>query len=523
MSGDGKRSAPAIAVSGSARARLGSNSAISLIAAAAILIMVNYLAMRHYTRADWTGSGIYTLSDKTAKVVRGLRKEVSLHVLWSQTDQRFPDVKEILDSYQALSPRLKVEVIDPDLSPDRTQLLIDRHGASIRADEQGLMAIEAGVFVVSGDNVKFVSGNEFEDHGGDMMGATNPEERVPSFKAEQEITAAIMRVTADEQSLVCFTQGHGEWQFDGYGGRSLGHIKEMLKQDSYKVEAISSAGTSRVPERCALVVVAGPQRALMEDEAAALEKYLVGGGRLLLLLDPIIENDRFSPTGLEQLTLRRGIKLRNDFMLEVDPRRLVSQTPVTFLVSEFTSHDAVKQLGIPDSVGADVKKQLGAYPVLLSAARSLEQTESGNSVAEVLARSSEVAWGEVDLTALGTGESVPQRDQYDTEGPAPLAMATTIAVPNAPETPGRLVVVGDSDFLAEELFVSAGLFNRDLWSGLVGWLTAREDLISIAPKNPEHVRLQLTQDDFFTIVLLLVGEVLLGIAIGVVVWIRRRS
>jgi ABC-type uncharacterized transport system involved in gliding motility auxiliary subunit len=507
-----------------ARARLGGNTAIAVIAAAAILLMVNYLAMRHYLRADWTASGIYTLSDKTEKVVRGLDRPVKMAVLWSQADQRFPDVKEILDHYQSLSGLLEIEVIDPDLSPDRVQLLIDRYGATIRADEQGMMGIEAGVFVVSGDNVKFVSSEQFEDFDSDMFGGGGePEERVPAFKAEQELTAAILRVTADEQAQVCFTQGHGEWQFDGYGGRALGHIKESLRQDSYQTQAIGIAGAGKVPETCDLVVVAGPQRGVMDSEAKALDDYLEGGGRLLLLLDPIAEGQRYIATGLEQLTAKRGIKLKSDFVLEVDPRRLVSQTPVTFLVSEFTSHDAVKQLGIPDGVGAQIKEQLGAHPVVLSTARTLEQIESGPALAEVLARSSPVSWGEVDLSSLGTGESVPERDQYDTQGPATLAMAAVLTAAGDNRPAGRLVVVGDSDFLSEELFVSAGLFNRDLWSGLVGWLTAREDLISIAPKNPEHVRLQLTEEDFRTIVLLLVGEVLLGIVLGLVVWFRRRS
>jgi ABC-type uncharacterized transport system involved in gliding motility auxiliary subunit len=508
-------------MSGATRTQRGTNTAISIIAAAAILVMVNYLAMRHYARADWTASGIYTLSDKTAKVVGGLKSDVEMHVLWSQADQRFPDVKEILDGYQALSPRLDVEVIDPDLNPDRVQLLIDRYGATLRADETGMMGIEAGVFVVSGDNVKFVSSEEFEDFGGEMTGPEG-EERVPAFKAEQELTSAILRVTSREQTLVCFTQGHAEWQFEGYGGRSLVHVKDGLKQDSFRVEAITSAGGA-IPDKCDLVVVAGPERGFMEDENQALDAYLSGGGRLLLLLDPIVEGDRYAPTGLEQLAAKRGIKLKTDVVLEVDPRRLVSQTPLTFLVSAFEDHDAVRQLAIPEGVGAEVKARLGAYPVVLSTARSLAPVDDAEVVAEVLARSSEVAWGEVDMASLGTGESVPAKDQYDNEGPAPLAMAAVLPARGDNRPAGRLVVVGDSDFLAEELFVSAGLFNRDLWSGLVGWLTSREDLVSIAPKNPEHVRLQLTQDDFLTIVFLLVGEVLLGIAAGIVVWIRRRS
>jgi len=506
-----------------ARAVRGSNAAISVVLAGAILLMVNFLAVRHYVRADWTSSGMYTLSDKTQKALASLEKDVSLHVLWSGGDPKYPDVKEIVDDYAALSPRVKIEIVDPDVSPERVKMIVDKYGAKVQVNEQGQMGIEAGVFVVAGDNVKFVASNEFESAGGDMFGegASPEEDGLSEFKAEQEITSAILRVVSDEQATACFTQGHGEWEFEGFGARALRHLKDSLKQDSYKVEALTTAGTSRVPEKCGLVVVAGPERAFMPEEAELLGTYLERGGRLLLLLDPIVEGEALLPTGLEALTAKHGVRLDQDFMLETDARRLVSETPVTFLVSEFTTHEAVKALSVPDSAGQAVKEQLGAFPVVLSAARSLSAAEGGDVIADVLAKSSASSWGETDIASLGTGDRTPEKGDGDVAGPATLAMAATLAKKDGREG-GRLAVVGDSDFLTEELFVNASLYNRDLWSGLIGFLTAREDLISIAPKNPEHVRLSLTEDDVHTIWLIVIGEVLLMLVFGVVMWLARR-
>ncbi len=500
------------------RVRMGSNVAISIIAAAAILIMINYLAMRHFERADWTASGMYTLSEKTAKVVGSLDQEVKVFVLWSQQDPRFTDVKEVLDGYRALSEKLEIEVVDPDMNPEQVEMIIQRYGAKMTTDTQGNMGIEAGVIVVSGENVKFVSHDDFEDFSNQMM-MQDPAsaEDLSEFRAEQELTAAIMRVISDEQATVCFTQGHGEWQMDGFGGRGLGMIRDELKQDSYRVQVVATAGADAVPEMCAMVVVAGPQRAFLKDEAALVEAYLNDGGRLLLLLDPLIEGDRFMPTGLEQLTARAGIELIDDIVLEVDPRRLVSETPFTFLVSEFTTHASVKPLGLPEGTDPSIR----AYPVALSTVRTLRHVEGSGTVADVLARSSQASWGEVDVASLGSGETVPEKDGRDTPGPAVLAMASVIGAVD-PAVEGRLVVVGDSDFLSEELLVNSGLFNRDMWTSLVGWLTAREDLISIAPKNPEHVRLNLTDDDVALIWQVVIGEVLLILIVGVVMWFRRR-
>jgi hypothetical protein len=179
--------------------------------------------------------------------VRALRKDVAMYVLWSQGDPRYADVKEIVDGYAALSPRVKVDVIDPDVSPERVQMIIDKYGAKVQVSEQGQMGIEAGVFVVAGDNVKFVASNELEQAGDEMLGeGGGPEgEGLSEFKAEQQVTSAILRVTADEQATACFTQGHGEWEFDGFGPRALRHVKDALKQDSYQVEAITTAGAAR--------------------------------------------------------------------------------------------------------------------------------------------------------------------------------------------------------------------------------------------------------------------------------------
>jgi hypothetical protein len=389
---------------------------------------------------------------------------------------------------------------------------------------QGMVAIEASIIVVSGNNVKFVSSADFEDFNGDMLGVEQDNnDELSGYKAEQAVSSAILNVTSDEQQKVCFTQGHGEWLFEGFGGRALGHLKDELIQDGYKVQAIATAGASRIPTGCDLVVVVSPQNAFMEQESNILDRYLTRGGRLLLLLDPVMEEARFMPTGLETLTAKQGIHLSRDILFEVDARRLVSASPFTFTASEFTPHAAVKQLAIPESVGAEAKRELGAYPVVFSTVRSLVQSNETKVIADVLAKSSDDSWGEVDINSLGSGDSVPAKDQYDTKGPAILAMAASLAEDGSAPEGGRLIVVGDSDFLANELFLNASLNNRDFWSGLVGWLTTREDLISIAPKNPEHIRLNLTEDDMSAVWQLLIGEVLFFILLGIIVRIRRRS
>jgi hypothetical protein len=509
----------------SRRLKAGSNTVVSIVGALVILGAVNYLAMRHYIRADWTASGLYTLSDKSLKVAEGLTKQVSMHMLWSAGDPsgRFEEAKEILDRYAAASPKISLEVIDPDMSPERVKMIIDQFGARIQQDMMGQVGIEAGIFVVSGENVKFVSAVDFESFDTGMFGGESEAEDLSGYKAEQSITSAIIQVTSEAQPIICFTQGHGEWIFEDRGPRGLGHLKEQLIQDGYKVEAITTAGASKIKRGCEGVIVVGPENAFLSEEAAIFEKYLTQGGKLMLFLDPVIDGTTFKPVGLEGLTAKFGIKLHKDLVFEVDVRRLLSDTPFTFKASEFTSHEAVKQLAVPDSVGADIKAEIGAYPVAFSMARTMSDIADTRSVVDVLAKTSKEAWGEVDLSFFGLTETAPERDQYDTQGPANLAMAASLPTESAGEEGGKLIVVGDSDVLQEELFMNAGLMNRDFFAGLVGWMTKRGELISISPKNPEHVRLNLTQEELGAVTNLIWGEIVFFVLLGIVVWFRRRS
>ena len=86
----------------------------------------------------------------------------------------------------------------------------------------------------------------------------------------------------------------------------------------------------------------------------------------------------------------------------------------------------------------------------------------------------------------------------------------------------RLVVFGDSDFATNQL-IQANSPNQILLSNALNWLVAREALLAIPPRKTEQVRLNLTQDQGYTVyaIALLLLPALAAVA-GIVVWSRRR-
>ena len=92
---------------------------------------------------------------------------------------------------------------------------------------------------------------------------------------------------------------------------------------------------------------------------------------------------------------------------------------------------------------------------------------------------------------------------------------------------GGLSVVSAILFLGASFYVSNEIGRAfclgAFFSGLLGWLSERADLISIAPKNPEHIRLNLTEEELSSVTRLVWGEIIFFVALGIFVWLRRRS
>ena len=85
----------------------------------------------------------------------------------------------------------------------------------------------------------------------------------------------------------------------------------------------------------------------------------------------------------------------------------------------------------------------------------------------------------------------------------------------------RMVVVGDSDFATNSQLQN--MPNATLLSNILNWLVEREVLVGIPPKQPEQVRLSLSQSELRRIAgLVLAGLPALALALGVFIYFRRR-
>ncbi len=486
---------------------LGSVSALLMVA---IVAMANYLGFRHYQRFDWTGQQLYTLSNKSLSVLKGLQQEVDIYLFMSRAEPNFADTEELLKRYRTASSRIRVHLVDPDREPAEFEVLAQRFGltAGILLGT-GETRVDVAAVVTAGERKWSVKRGDLISWQSDPTGGGG--EQLVNVRAEQALSGAVVQVTSGKPTGVCLTTGHGEWSLQPQGERSLHALEEALRHDNIEWRTVETLGKEKIDPGCDALLVVGATVAFNQDEAALLAGYLRGGGNLLVALDPVIERDRVKPSGLEEMARELGVIIDRTLVIELDRERLLSPNVVEFLTTDFGEHPTTEPLA-------------GVGRVYLGLARSVRPVEGAAAVS--LVRSSEQSFAETDISQIQPGTE-PQRDEHDLAGPVSLAVAARAGggEQGAEEEPGgRLIVVGDSDLFEGALLGSPELTNAHLASAWIGWLTEREALIEVPPKKASKGSVMFTQGDlgavFFRVLVLLP---LLVLIVGVAVWLNRRS
>jgi ABC-type uncharacterized transport system involved in gliding motility auxiliary subunit len=514
MMADTAPSTPKAPASGSERLtmqRIGVS--VTSLALLAILGMVNYLAFRHYKRFDWTSQGIYTLSPKSQTILRELDKNIDVYVFLSRGEAGFLTTDELLKRYSAASQNVKLHYVDPDREASQFKLLAQRFGIAAGVLESGEARADVAAVVALADKNWHVSREDLVGSELGPMGPGGGGEEV-QLKGEQALTGAIVQVTSGRPTKLCVTQGHGEWAVTEGEQRSLSSLQRGLNHDNLVWEAFETLGQTSVPSDCDALLVIGPLRPFSDAEAKLLIEHVRHGGNLLLALDPVIERDQIASTGFEGPLRELNIRLDQDLVIELDKERLLSRNAAEFVATEFGDHATTRAL------------QHSAR-VFLSLARSVSALGSAGDV-EILMRSGERAFGKTNIAEISP-DAEPTRGVSDVEGPVSLAVATELKQPDSPEQKnnargGRLVVIGDSDFLTDALLQTPELANFHLASALIGWTAQRPALIEIPPKKIKSGNIVFSQDDlwslFFRVAVLLPAAALV---LGLAVWLNRRA
>jgi gliding motility-associatede transport system auxiliary component len=445
---------------GSRGGRLGTNTAVLVLAFVAILGLANFLGFRHSKRWDWTPEKLYTLSDETKKVLGSLKQDV--HVIRFDKASGLDTLAETINEYRKVSSHMSYQFVDPQERPD-----VARQYAVRRMGE---------VVLASGVRTEHLKETD-----------------------EQSLTSAILKVTQERQKSICFVTGHGERALDSNDGQGYSDVQKALERGNYTIKPVNLVEAKEVPVECDVVVVAGPKAGYFPDEAEALKKYVDAGGKVLALVDPGTDPK------LEPLFSAWNIAVGNDLALDVSGAgQLFGLGAAVPVVTHYGSNPITESL----------ESRMTFFPL----ARTVDAVDKKNVQNPVtgLLMTSDRSFAKNNWDTKQ--KELKFEEGKDKTGPLTIGVAEDRKVGTKS---ARLVVIGNSAFASNAFFTLQS--NGDLFNNAVNWLAQDESLISIRPKSPTNRRVTLTLGQerlFYWFSLLMVpGAVLLT---GVVLWWKRR-
>jgi ABC-type uncharacterized transport system involved in gliding motility auxiliary subunit len=344
----------------------GAVSAISALVLVAALVGINYIAVKKAKTWDLTKDRIYTLSDQTVGVLKGLRDPVKVEAFFAGSEPEYVELDSRLRQYKAQTDKLSVEFVDPFKHPGRVK-------------EMNISQSGPRVIVRSG----------------------NKESRAKEI-SEEALTNALIEVSRGSTKKIYFSKGHGEHAVADNTERGLKQFVDDLKGEGYQTDEIVLAEHKEMPSDAQALVVAGPVAAFTDGEAKLMKEWVEKGGKLVVMVDPRTQS------GLEGTFEGWGIHVGKDEV--IDPE---AQNPEVAIAQTYAEHPITQPRSSPFALAT-------IFPIARSVSKS-PNAPSGWTVTE-LAKTGERAWGETGSLSSGQVKFDPGQDL---KGPVSLAASST--------------------------------------------------------------------------------------------------
>ena len=479
----------------------GLNVCVSIVLAAILLVLVNYLSNRYYMHWDLSGSGYYKLSDKTCSLLASLKGDYCVVSFFRQSHELSDEIRNLLKEFKYEARKnsnlnLMVEIVDPDRDLERVKELKQKYD---------LTQPNCIVFESEG-RTKYIEAADIVDYEV-RISQYGVSQKMVAFKGEQVISSAIQSISQIKKPVVYFLKGHGERDVDDYGKNSgYSSLARIMSHDNIEARSFVLAAHGGVPKDCNALVIAGPDRKFSRDEIDMLSKYLERNGRIFFLLDPAVN------VGLDDLMKNWGVRLCSGTAVGL------TSTGRELWVERFGDHPITKNL---KNITVMFYMPRGVEPLAAPETANIVQVDKPR--VSVLASNTEDGWLETNLN-----QNPPKYEPgIDMPGPISVAVAVekgSIGGIEVELRPTRMVVVGDSYFVANGPLKTGIGGNVDFFMSALNWLLEREALMAIAPKIPGELHLALSGKQRRTVYFIITGGAP-GIAafMGILVLWRRRK
>ncbi len=459
--------------------KFGAYSSGLIVMGIAITVLINMVIgnlPENIKKVDVTSKKLYSLTDQTKDLVGALQEDVTVYVLANENSMDSL-VVQTLERYKGLSSHLKVEYVDPTVSPKFYTQYTDS-------------PVNAGsLIVVSDKRNKVIDYNSLYETSFDYSTySTN----VTGYDAEGQLTSALAFVTSENMPKVYNITGHGELEWES-------SYTTIIEKENVEYEDLTLLNYEKIPEEAECIIINAPTNDFSEDDAAKVLEYLKNGGKAIVTAT-WTEN---AMTNFESILDWYGINIVDGIVVEQD-KDYYYQYPV-ILIPE-VQYDNLTN-GIYDT-----------YNILVQMGRGLVTNENADDSVEIstLLSTSDSAFSKVDITA-----TTYDKEEGDIDGPFALGMK---AVKAEGENESMLIVFSSEGLFTESSNMVAAGANVKLFTNCLSSLVDHETTVAIAVKSYEVSYLSLTeaQKVFLGLITTIIIPIVTLIS-GIVIWLKRRK
>jgi gliding-associated putative ABC transporter substrate-binding component GldG len=502
-----------------------------------ILVLVNIISIKVFTRIDLTRNGMYTLAPASKNLVKSLDDKFLIKAYFSSdlpspynNNRRY--LQDELDEYRAYSGgNFQYEFIDPDKT-DELKQEAQRYGVQpvqvqvVKEDKFQMQLVYMGLIFIYGDK----------------------QERLPVVQnldnLEYEISSTMKKMTSKELKKIGFLQGQDEPKLD-----AMGQLKEGLDKQ-YDVTTVDLTGGKAIPTDIAVLMVVAPDKPFKSWEKYLIDQYLMRGGRIAFLLNKVkmtLQSQQGSPINLDldDMLESYGVRVNTDLVRDarcalVSVRQqegffvIQNQIPFYYLpnASDFSkTSPIVKDLSsvvfyFVSSLDTSFAKAKGLQVnMLVTSSKQAGRQESVfyiNPTAQMTADMFKESYIPLAVTVEGNFTSAFADKPVGLDSSVAMMVDTTRKVTNGVKS--KIIVVGDGDFLQDQ-FYGGNKDNIIFASNLVDYLADDIGLAAIRSREAQPKPLEEVSEGTRNLVKMadLGGPPALIILFGIFRWRWRAS
>lgn len=300
-----------------------------------IIVVVNIISKRVFTRVDLTKNKSYTLSPISKDIVSGLDDKLLVKAYFSNTlpppyNNLRRQVNDLLDDFRSYSKgNMNYEFLNPPAEASETEASdFDKE-----AQKYGIQPVQIQVM----DNDKLEVKRAYL---GLVFLYGGKQEVIPVVQSadnlEYEITSIIKKMVSAERKKIGFVTGEGEVDLN-----KLGQIQNVLS-DQFDVSSVDLKTTASFDPAMSALIIMAPKSAFSESAKFKIDQFIMNGGNVAFLIDKITPNMQQQQQillgnvvmiNLDDMTSNYGFRINNDLIKDLQCSPVQIQSQIGFPIS----------------------------------------------------------------------------------------------------------------------------------------------------------------------------------------------